>query len=74
MDIGQWDGPAVLLPEAYSRDHTTLGRYGSITEVAAPNFDFRFTPESGHNSDITPCLKRATNRNRLTRVVIGSFA
>jgi hypothetical protein len=27
--------------------------------VAAPNFDFRFTPESGLNSDIAPCLKSA---------------
>jgi hypothetical protein len=34
-------------------------RFGSITEVAAPNFDFRFTPESGLNSDIAPCLKSA---------------
>ena len=29
--------------------------FGSITEVAAPNFDFRFTPESGLDPDIAPC-------------------
>jgi hypothetical protein len=39
-------------------DHTHVC-FGSITEVAAPNFDFRFTPESGLNSDAAPCPRRA---------------
>jgi hypothetical protein len=35
-------------------------RFGSKAEVAAPNFDFRFTPESGLNSDSRAISKSAT--------------
>jgi hypothetical protein len=30
-------------------------RYGSSTDLAAPKFDFRCSPESGLKSDIRPC-------------------
>jgi hypothetical protein len=35
--------------------------FGSKTEVERRNRDFRYTPESGLNSDITTCLKSATS-------------
>jgi hypothetical protein len=36
-------------------------RSGSSTDLTAPKFDFRFTPESGLKSDISPCPFRANN-------------
>src|SRR5882757_9194181 len=33
---------------------------GSSTDLTAPKFDFRFTPESGLKSDIAPCPKSAS--------------
>src|SRR5258705_12047354 len=38
-------------------------RFGSSTDLTAPKFDFRFTPESGLKSDISPCLFRAKSRS-----------
>jgi hypothetical protein len=35
---------------------------GSSTDLAAPKFDFRFTPESGLKSDIALCPFRAMKR------------
>ena len=42
----------------------THGRtiHGSSTDLTAPKFDFRFTPENGLKSDISPCPKSATTR------------
>jgi hypothetical protein len=37
-------------------------RCGSKTEVAAPNFDFRFTPESGPNSDSRAITEKCQQR------------
>jgi hypothetical protein len=37
-------------------------RYGSKAALTAPKSNFRFTPESGLNSDIAPCPKSATSR------------
>jgi hypothetical protein len=37
-------------------------RVGSSTDLMAPKFDFRFSCESGLNSDIAACQKRATSR------------
>src|SRR5712671_7967838 len=34
-------------------------RVGSSTDLAAPKFDFRSSPESGLKSDIRPCPFRA---------------
>src|SRR5712671_2137181 len=36
-------------------------RFGSKAALTAPKSDFRFTPESGLNSDIAPCPFRANN-------------
>src|SRR5260370_1506785 len=38
--------------------------YGSSTDLTAPKFDFRFTPESGLKSDIGPCPFRAMSGSR----------
>jgi hypothetical protein len=35
-------------------------RSGSKADLTAPKSDFRFTPENGLKSDITPCPKSAT--------------
>ena len=34
---------------------------GPTTDLTAPKFDFRFTPESGLKSDIAPCPGCANN-------------
>ena len=39
----------------------------STTDLTAPKFDFRFTPESGLKSDIGPCQVRAKNRHAVVR-------
>jgi hypothetical protein len=39
-------------------------RCGSSTDLTAPKFDFRFTPETGLKSDITPCPFRAKTGSR----------
>ena len=43
--------------------HLTVAnrRYGSKAALTAPKSDFRFAPEGGHKSDITPCLGSAIN-------------
>src|SRR6267154_996307 len=41
-------------------------RDGSSTDLTAPKFDFRSSPESGRKSDIGPCPVRA--RNGLTQL------
>jgi hypothetical protein len=40
-------------------DHT----FGSKAALTAPKCDFSFTPETGLNSDIKACPKRATSRH-----------
>jgi hypothetical protein len=50
-------GPA--RPQFRSED-----RFGSTTDLTALKPDFRFTPESGLNSDIAPCPKSANNGHR----------
>src|SRR6478735_6132829 len=39
-------------------------RCGSSTDLAAPKFDFRSSPESGPKSDIWPCPVRVKGLNR----------
>jgi hypothetical protein len=39
--------------------------YGSSTDLTAPKFDFRSSPESGLKSDIEPCPVRANNGSRV---------
>ena len=39
-------------------------RSGSSTDLTAPKFDFRFTPESGLKSDIAPCPSCANFRRQ----------
>ena len=34
-----------------------------LTDLTAPKFDFRFSPESGLKSDIGPCPVRANSRS-----------
>src|SRR5260370_23728959 len=44
------------------REGVAEDRFGSSTDLTAPKFDFRFTPESGLKSDIGPCPFRANKR------------
>ena len=39
-------------------------RLGPSTDLTTPKFDFRFTPESGLKSDISPCPFGANIRSR----------
>jgi len=49
-------------------------RFGSSTDLTAPKFDFRFTPESGLKSDISPCLFRAKSRSLPPTVRTACYA
>src|SRR5258706_11871852 len=50
---------------AYIRLQTRSGdvSVGSSTDLTAPKFDFRSSPESGLKSDIGPCPVRAISRH-----------
>jgi hypothetical protein len=46
------------------RPRAAKDRFGSSTDLAAPKFDFRSSPESGLKSDIGPCPFGATTGSR----------
>ncbi len=51
------------LPPASDDDQANV-REGSKAALTAAKSDFRYTPESGLNSDITPCPKSANSGQR----------
>ena len=61
-----------IVPSKLQRGRPRKFRSGSNSEVELVDVDFRFTPESGLNSDIAPCPFRANNGSR--QFSITSFA
>src|SRR5258706_7236000 len=54
-------------PAIQQGNHSTrqvFTQSGSSTDLTAPKSNFRFTPESGLNSDIAPCPVRANSGSR----------
>ena len=47
------------------------GFYAPKADLTAPKSDFRFTPESGLKSDISPCPFRAKSRHPSHRPVLA---
>ena len=50
-----------------------LGFYAPKADLTAPKSDFRFTPESGLMSDISPCPFRADTVEKVPNCFVTDF-